>query len=87
MPNITWQMLANSARVPQPPFDTHAVIEELQRANPRAYALDLYRFVHHHGKQDRTRPFAHTLARRCHQFLKLDILLLSDLGSQRSRAE
>ncbi len=48
MPNITWQMLANAARVPQPPFDTHAVIEELQRANPQAYALDLYRFVHHH---------------------------------------
>jgi len=47
MPYITRQMLADAASVPRVPFDTHAVIEELQRANPQSYTLDLYRFVHH----------------------------------------
>ena len=47
MPYITRQMLADAARVPPVPFDTHAVIEELQRANPQSYTRDLCRFVHH----------------------------------------
>jgi hypothetical protein len=50
MPYITRQMLAEAARVPHVPFDTHAVIEELQRANPQSYTRDLYRFVHHDPK-------------------------------------
>jgi len=47
MPYITRQMLADAALVPPVPFDTHDVIEELQRANPQSYTRDLYRFVNH----------------------------------------
>jgi hypothetical protein len=40
-------MLVDAARSMPQTFDTHAVIEELQRSNPQPYTRDLYRFVHH----------------------------------------
>src|SRR5580698_9073737 len=46
MPRITRQMLADAADAMPASFDTHAVIEELQRSQPQAYVHDLYRLVH-----------------------------------------
>ena len=47
MPYITRQMLDAAARAITPTFDTHAVIQELQRSQPQAYARDLCRLLHH----------------------------------------
>jgi hypothetical protein len=48
MPHVTKQMLGDAANVSPQTFDTHAVIEEIQREYPQAYTRDLYRFVAHH---------------------------------------
>src|SRR5216683_5330553 len=46
MPHLIKQMLSDAADAMQDPFDTHAVIEELQRSHPQEYTRDLYRHVH-----------------------------------------
>jgi hypothetical protein len=47
MPYITKRMLLDAADAMPQSFDTHALIEGLQRSNPQEYTRDLYRFVHH----------------------------------------
>lgn len=47
MPHILKQMLRDAADAMQRTFDTHALIEEIQRSHPQEYTRDLYRFVHH----------------------------------------
>jgi hypothetical protein len=47
MPQITKNMLLDAVATMPPIFDTHAIIEEIQRSNPQSYTRDLYRFVNH----------------------------------------
>jgi hypothetical protein len=47
MPHISKQMLIDAADAMPRQFDTHDLIEALQRSNPQEYVRDLYRFVHH----------------------------------------
>jgi len=47
MPYITKRMLNDAVDTMPSTFETHGVIEELQRSEPQAYVRDLYRFVEH----------------------------------------